>query len=76
MTSFDIHAAMAILREPMPRFEQALIEAMGAEHQTPFHILVATILSLRTKDTLTSVVAPRYGLQGRAVPMPMCVAKH
>ena len=60
MTNFDIHAAMAILSETMPRFEQPLIEAMGAEHQTPFHILIATILSLRTKDTLTSVVAPAY----------------
>lgn len=59
MTDFDIHAAMSILRETMPHYEQPLIEAMGAEHQTPFHILVATILSLRTKDTLTSVVAPR-----------------
>jgi endonuclease-3 len=59
MTNFDIHAAMAILRDTMPRFEQPLIEAMGVAHQTPFHILIATILSLRTKDTLTSVVAPR-----------------
>ena len=59
MTNFDIHAAMAILSATMPRFEQPLIEAMGAAHQTPFHILIATILSLRTKDTLTSVVAPR-----------------
>jgi endonuclease III len=59
MTTFDIHAAMAILRDAMPRFEQPLIEAMGEAHQTPFHILIATILSLRTKDTLTSVVAPR-----------------
>ena len=59
MTNFDIHAAMSILTETMPRFEQPLIEAMGAQHQTPFHILIATILSLRTKDTLTSVVAPR-----------------
>jgi endonuclease-3 len=59
MSDFDIHAAMAILRETMPRYEQPLIAAMGAEHQTPFHILIATILSLRTKDTLTSVVAPR-----------------
>lgn len=59
MTDFDIHAAMAILREEMPRYQQPLIEAMGAAHQTPFHILIATILSLRTKDTLTAVVAPR-----------------
>jgi len=59
MIDFDIHAVMAILHETMPRFEQPLIEAMGEAHQTPFHILIATILSLRTKDTLTSVVAPR-----------------
>jgi endonuclease-3 len=59
MTNFDIHAAMAILTETMPRFEQPLIDAMGQDGQTPFHILIATILSLRTKDTLTSVVAPR-----------------
>jgi len=50
---------MAILRETMPRFEQPLVDAMGVEGQTPFHILIATILSLRTKDTLTAVVAPR-----------------
>ena len=59
MTDFDIRAAMATLREAMPRFEQPLIEAMGEASQTPFHILIATILSLRTKDTLTAVVAPR-----------------
>lgn len=43
----------------MPRFEQPLIDAMGEASRTPFHILIATILSLRTKDTLTAVVAPR-----------------
>jgi endonuclease-3 len=59
MTNFDIDTAMTILSREMPRFEQPLIEAMGTAHQTPFHILIATILSLRTKDTLTSVVAPR-----------------
>src|SRR5215210_2206694 len=59
MTKFDLHAALAILREEMPRYQQPLIEATGAAHQTPFHILIATLLSLRTKDTLTSVVAPR-----------------
>lgn len=59
MNDFAIDAAMAMLRETMPSFEQPLIEAMGDEGQTPFHILIATILSLRTKDTLTAVVAPR-----------------
>jgi endonuclease-3 len=32
---------------------------MGDAGQTPFRILIATLLSLRTKDTLTAVVAPR-----------------
>jgi endonuclease-3 len=59
MTDIDIHAAMRTLRETMPRYEQPLVDAMGQQGQTPFHILIATILSLRTKDTLTSVVAPR-----------------
>lgn len=57
--TFNIHAVMAALREHMPRYEQPLVEAMGDEGQTPFRILVATILSLRTRDTLTAVVAPR-----------------
>lgn len=59
MTDFDIDAAMGILSDAMPAFEQPLIDAMGEKGQTPFHILIATILSLRTKDTLTAVVAPR-----------------
>jgi endonuclease III len=58
MTNFDIHAAIAALRETMPRFPQPLIDEMAGD-TTPFHILIATILSLRTKDTLTAVVAPR-----------------
>lgn len=57
-TPFDIHAAMAILRAEMARFPKPVIDGMG-EMRQPFHVLIATILSLRTKDTLTGVVAPR-----------------
>lgn len=56
---FDIHGAMATLRATMPDYPQPLIDGMGANSQTPFRILIATILSLRTKDTLTAIVAPR-----------------
>jgi endonuclease-3 len=56
---FNIDATIEILRDTMPRYPQPLIEDMGEENQTPFRILIATILSLRTKDTLTAVVAPR-----------------
>jgi endonuclease-3 len=56
---FLIDEVMRILSQTMPAFTQPLIDQMGDERQTPFRILVATILSLRTKDTLTAVVAPR-----------------
>jgi endonuclease-3 len=56
---FPIDAALAAVAAEMPRYTQPLIDQMGDERQTPFRILVATILSLRTKDTLTAVVAPR-----------------
>ncbi|HEU5088021.1 MAG TPA: endonuclease III [Roseiflexaceae bacterium] len=59
MEVFDIHAVMETLRATMPAFQQPLIDEMGVGGTTPFRVLIATILSLRTKDTLTSVVAPR-----------------
>jgi endonuclease-3 len=59
VTDFDIHTAIATLRETMPHYTQPLIDEMGAQGTTPYRVLIATILSLRTKDTLTAVVAPR-----------------
>lgn len=58
-TTFPIDAVIDTLRRTMPQFPQPLIEGMGDDDQTPFRILISTILSLRTKDTLTAVVAPR-----------------
>lgn len=43
----------------MARYTQPVIDQMEADGTTPFHVLIATVLSLRTKDTLTAVVAPR-----------------
>jgi endonuclease-3 len=59
MPEIDIHAAFAILGETMPLFPQPLIDGMANDQPDAFRILIATILSLRTKDTLTAVVAPR-----------------
>lgn len=57
---FPIETVLGRLYETMPHLPQPLIDEMGvAGTQTPFRILIATILSLRTKDTLTAVVAPR-----------------
>ncbi len=58
-TAFPIGTVIRTLRHTMPQFPQPLIEGMGDDDQTPFRILIATILSLRTKDTLTAVAAPR-----------------
>ncbi len=57
--AFPIDEVLALLAAEMPQYAQPLIDQMGGEGATPFRILVATILSLRTKDTLTAVVAPR-----------------
>lgn len=56
---FPIDAVLQQLTATMPHYPQPLIDQMGGERQTPFRILIATLLSLRTKDTLTAVVAPR-----------------
>ncbi len=58
-TEFDIDAVMAILRASMPQFPAPLIDGANENSRTPFRILIATILSLRTKDTLTVTIAPR-----------------
>ena len=50
---------MPLLEREMARYTQPVIDQMEADGTTPFHVLIATILSLRTKDTLTAVVAPR-----------------
>ncbi len=56
---FPIEQALDTLERELTRFTPPLIDQMGEMSQTPFRILIATILSLRTKDTLTAVVAPR-----------------
>lgn len=50
---------MPLLEREMARYTQPVIDQMEADGTTPFHVLIATVLSLRTKDTLTAVVAPR-----------------
>lgn len=58
-SGFDIHAVMAALRTGLADYAPPLIDGMAPEERTPFRVLVATILSLRTRDTQTAQVAPR-----------------
>ncbi len=58
MQNQDIHQAIAILRAIAKSWTPALVDD-NSTTWSPYQILIATILSLRTKDTLTAQVAPR-----------------
>lgn len=60
---FPLEQVLATLEHALEHFTQPLIDQMGSQGTSPFHVLIATILSLRTKDTLTAVVAPRLFAQ-------------
>jgi endonuclease-3 len=59
MPDFNIHKVMSTLETAMQAYPQPMVEGMASEDRTPFRVLIATILSLRTKDTLTATVIPR-----------------
>ena len=59
MQDNDIHQVIPILRESVRAWTPALVDDKGKDEWGPYQILIATILSLRTKDTLTAQVAPR-----------------
>jgi endonuclease-3 len=59
MQDNDIHTVIPILRESARAWTPALVDDKGKDEWGPYQILIATILSLRTKDTLTAQVAPR-----------------
>ncbi|MFN8483747.1 MAG: endonuclease III [Anaerolineae bacterium] len=59
MRDEDIHAALAALRQAAPGWDTPLVDAMAARGTTPFRVLAATILSLRTQDRTTAQVTPR-----------------
>jgi len=60
MKDHEIHQIIPILRESARVWRPALIDGMAQEKQrTPYQILITTILSLRTKDTLTEKIAPK-----------------
>jgi endonuclease-3 len=59
MKDGDIHQVIAILRESAKQWQPALVDDMARVERNPYHVLIATILSLRTKDTLTAQIAPK-----------------
>lgn len=59
MQDQDIHQIISILRQSAKAWTPALVDDKAKDEWGPYQILIATILSLRTKDTLTAQVAPR-----------------
>lgn len=57
MNNETIREVFRRLEEEMKTWETPLVDAMAATGDDPFRILIATILSLRTRDTVTSVVS-------------------
>lgn len=55
----DIHTAVAILREEYPKWRKPAVTVVADEGRSPFKVLVSCIISLRTKDEVTSQASAR-----------------
>jgi endonuclease III len=55
----DIHKIIALLRKAIRNMEIPIVTEISHRSRDPFHILVSTILSLRTKDEVTRQAATR-----------------
>ncbi len=47
------------LHQMVEPFEDPMVDAMVKVNRSPFRVLIATVLSLRTKDTVTTLAADR-----------------
>ena len=60
----DIHKIIALLRRAIRNMDIPIVTEISHRSRDPFHILISTILSLRTKDEVTRQAATR--LLGKA----------
>ncbi len=59
MQDNDIHVIMPVLRAAVAAWQMPIVDAMAQEDETPYKILIATMLSLRTQDTTTGPASQR-----------------
>lgn len=59
MRAKDIHAALRILRREVRRWQEPVVGVVAKESRDPFRILIACVLSLRTKDRTTAEASRR-----------------
>ena len=56
---FDIHAVVPLLEKEVRHLDVPVVDLVAAQTRNPFKVLVATILSARTKDETTAKAAAR-----------------
>lgn len=59
MQAQEIHAAIRILKQEVRRWREPVVGVVARESRDPFRILIACLLSLRTKDHTTSEASRR-----------------
>jgi endonuclease-3 len=59
MKDREIHTAVAILRRVACDWQTPYVTELSQRRREPFHILISTILSLRTKDAVTAAASQR-----------------
>ncbi len=59
MDNKGISKALESIKEEYPKYRLPMVSEMVIERKDPFRILIGTILSLRTKDEVTSEAAKR-----------------
>jgi endonuclease-3 len=55
----EIHDALRILRRAVRRWQEPIVGVVAKESRDPFRILIACVLSLRTKDRTTAEASRR-----------------
>lgn len=59
MKDSDIHAIIKILRRVTREWRTPYVTELSQQRREPFHILISTLLSLRTKDAVTATASQR-----------------
>ena len=59
MRDNEIHEVIEILRRETKKWDVPIVTLMSQTERNPFKILIATVLSLRTKDEVTAKAADR-----------------
>ncbi len=59
MQDQDIHPVMSVLRATVRQWQTPVVDVMAQQAETPYKILITTMLSLRTQDTTTGPASQR-----------------